>query len=121
MKVFEINKKADKYSIKFLGKRIFSFTTKFKYKKLYKKRFKGLTEKEARYFLETQFERTTGYKLNLDNPQTFNEEESLAIAEYYDNSVELRFKEYEEVFYKGFREAYYFFERSNMIKEYEEE
>ena len=28
---------------------------------------------------------------------------------------------YEEVFYKGFREAYYFFERSNMIKEYEEE
>lgn len=56
-----------------------------------------------------------------NNPQVFNEEESLAIAEYYDNSVELRFKEYEEVFYKGFREAYYFFERGNMIKEYEEE
>lgn len=56
-----------------------------------------------------------------NEPQEFNKEESLAIAEYYDNSVELRFKEYEEIFYKGFREAYYFFERGNMIKEYEEE
>lgn len=59
--------------------------------------------------------------LENNNPHELTEEESLAIGEYYDNSIDLRFKEYEEVFYKGFREAYYFFQRSNMIKEYEEE
>ena len=73
MKIFEIDKKADKYSIKIFGKKIFSFVANFKYKRLYKKRFKGLTKEEVRYILETQFYRALGYKLNLDNPQTFNE------------------------------------------------
>lgn len=73
MSIFEIERMADKYSIKFFGKRLFSFASNSKYKKLYKKRFRGLTKKEERYILEVQFERTTGYKLNLDNPKSFNE------------------------------------------------
>ena len=40
---------------------------------VYKKRFQGLTEAEAKIILETQFERMVGYKLDLENPQTFNE------------------------------------------------
>ncbi len=73
MKIFEIGKIADKYIIKVFGKKIFSLVVNFKYKRFYKKRFKGLTKEEARYILETQFYRSLGYKLNLDNPQTFNE------------------------------------------------
>lgn len=73
MKLFEIYKKANKYIVKFLGKKLFSFASNSKYRKLYKKRFKGLTKDEERYILETQFKRSFGYELNLTNPQSFNE------------------------------------------------
>lgn len=74
MKIFEINKKVDKSIIKIFGKKILSYKKKnTKYKKIYAKRFKGLTEEEIRYCLEVQFKKATGYDLNLDNPQTFNE------------------------------------------------
>ena len=39
----------------------------------YAKRFCGLTISEKRIILERQFEHETGYKLNIDNPKTFNE------------------------------------------------
>lgn len=73
MKFFEIDEFAGKYTVKIFGKKVLSFACDLKYKKLYKNRFKGLTQAEEKYILETQFKRGFGYKLNLDNPQTFNE------------------------------------------------
>ena len=45
----------------------------FKYRIINSRKFYKLTEKEIRYALEIQFEKKTGYKLNLDNPKTFSE------------------------------------------------
>lgn len=44
-----------------------------KYYLIYWNRFKGLTKEQERYILEKQFKWATGYKLNLDNPKSFNE------------------------------------------------
>jgi hypothetical protein len=52
-------------------KRLFSVPCK--YTELYSKRFGNLTREEIKYLLEVQFECTVGYKLNLDNPKTYNE------------------------------------------------
>ena len=70
-----LRKKKDGNRITFyiLGKKILSYKKNTKYNKIYAKRFNGLTRKEERYILETQFKKRVGYKLNLDNPQTFNE------------------------------------------------
>lgn len=43
------------------------------YYKIYKNRFKGLTQEEIAFCLKEQFKVNLGYKLNLDNPKTFNE------------------------------------------------
>ncbi len=51
----------------------FGYKNLSKYDKIYSKRFKGLTEKEKRYIIEIQFKTNVGYKLNLDNPKSFNE------------------------------------------------
>ncbi len=74
-KIFKKVKGPDgKRTIYLLGIKLFSYKKKNKkYKKIYAKRFKGLTEEEIRYCLEVQFKKATGYELNLDNPQTFNE------------------------------------------------
>ena len=65
-----------KREIYLFGKKVFSYKKKrkaTKYDEIYARRFDGLTQEEIRYCLEVQFERMCGYKLNLDNPQTFNE------------------------------------------------
>lgn len=74
MKIFEIKKFGNVRTVVYLfGKKILSISNDKKYKKIYAKRFEGLTKEEERYILEYQFERAHGYKPNLDNPQTFNE------------------------------------------------
>ena len=65
-----------KREILLFGKKVLSYKKKkkiTKYDEIYARRFDGLTQEEIRYCLEVQFERMCGYKLNLDNPQTFNE------------------------------------------------
>jgi len=62
--------------IYFCGIKIFSYSKKqsiSKFDRIYSHRFDGLTQDEMRYCLEEQFRRYAGYKLNLDQPQTFNE------------------------------------------------
>lgn len=74
MKIFEKKKEGNRRIFYIFGKKVLSYKKKLsKYDKIYAKRFKGLTREEERYILEYQFERMAGYKLNLDNPQTFNE------------------------------------------------
>lgn len=62
-----------KIKIFFLGHKIFSYKKQTMYDKIYSKRFQGLTDEEARLIIEMQFERQCGCKLDLDNPQSFNE------------------------------------------------
>ncbi len=71
--IFHIEKSDNKTSFYACNHKLFTIKHKSKYRKIYEKRFKGLTEAEQRYILEQQFIRNTGYPLNLDNPQTFNE------------------------------------------------
>ena len=73
MSLIQIQKSDNKTSFYVFNHRLFTFKHKSKYRKIYEKRFKGLTEAEQRYILEQQFIQNTGYPLNLDNPQTFNE------------------------------------------------
>lgn len=53
--------------------KIFKFLFNIKYYYIYWNRFKGLTIEQEKYILEKQFKWSTGYKLNLDNPKSFNE------------------------------------------------
>lgn len=74
--ISKIKHKNGKRQIYLFGKKILSYRRKkkvTKYDEIYARRFEGLTQEEIRYCLEVQFERMCGYKLNLDNPQTFNE------------------------------------------------
>lgn len=74
MKFFEKKKEGRRRIFYICGKKVLSYKKKqTKYDRIYAKRFAGLTRKEERYILETQFERMAGYKLNLDNPKSFNE------------------------------------------------
>ena len=75
MKIFYKKRCANgQRNIYFFGVKIFSYQKHLsKYDKIYAKRFDGLSEKEIRYCLEKQFKRRLGYKLNFDNPKTFNE------------------------------------------------
>jgi len=60
--------------IYFMGVKIFSYQKRLSgFDAVYNRRFEGLTDKEIKYCLQEQFQRFAGYKLNLDNPQTFNE------------------------------------------------
>ena len=52
---------------------ILKFLLNMKYYFVYWNRFKGLTKAQERYILEKQFKWRMGYKLDLDNPKTFNE------------------------------------------------
>lgn len=45
----------------------------FKYRIIDSGKFEKLTDKDVRYLLEVQFKQELDYKLNLDNPKTFNE------------------------------------------------
>jgi len=49
--------------------------------------------------------------------QELTEKECEAIGKYIDNTVELKFKEYQAIFFKGYREAYYHFLKSGLIVE----
>lgn len=53
--------------------KIFKFLFNMKYYLIYWNRFKGLTREQEKYILKKQFKWATGYKLNLDNPKSFNE------------------------------------------------
>ncbi len=60
--------------ILFCGFKIFSYKNIFsKFNKIYTRRFDGLNEKEMKYCLKHLFKLYTGKRLNLNNPQTFNE------------------------------------------------
>ena len=54
-------------------RKIFKFLFNMKYYFIYWNRFRGLTKKQEKYLLEKQFKWLVGYKLNLDNPKSFNE------------------------------------------------
>lgn len=74
MKFIEIKKFGRIRTVVYLfGKRVLSISNNKNYKKIYAKRFAGLTKEEKRYILEYQFERALGYKLDLDHPKSFNE------------------------------------------------
>ena len=88
MKIFMKEKYPNgKRKIYFLGKKFFSYKKRQQssiYDKIYSKRFNGISAKEARYILEYQFERMVGYKLNLDNPKSFNEKIQSLKLYYHD-------------------------------------
>jgi len=46
-----------------------------------------------------------------------NKEECNAMAEYLDNTLFLKYKELEEIFLRGFREACFYLKRCNLLKE----
>ena len=74
--VYKEKKPNGRRHIYFCGIKIFSYKRKksqLQYDSVYAKRFEGLSEKEKQYCLKKQFICQTGYPLNLDNPQTFNE------------------------------------------------
>ena len=73
MSLIQVQKSDNKINLYICNHKVFAIKHKSEYRKIYEKRFKGLTETEQRYILEQQFIRNTGYPLNLDNPQTFNE------------------------------------------------
>ena len=73
MSIFQLQKVDNKTNFYIFNRRILTIKHKSQYRKIYEKRFKGLSEAEQRYILEQQFIQNTGYPLNLDNPQTFNE------------------------------------------------
>ena len=72
-------------SLKLFNKEIKLFPFPCKYTRLYSKRFKGLTQEELKYLLEFQFKYKVGYKLNLDNPKTFNEKIQWLKFYYHDS------------------------------------
>ena len=45
-----------------------------------------------------------------------NKEECNAMARYLDNTLFLKNKEFEEVFFKGYQEAYFYFTKCNLLK-----
>jgi len=51
--------------------------------------------------------------------QELSKKECEAIGKYIDNTVDLKFKEYQAVFFKGYKEAYYHFLKSGLIVEKE--
>ncbi|WP_372519302.1 ATP-grasp fold amidoligase family protein [Candidatus Ruminimicrobiellum ovillum] len=75
MKIFNFVKTPDgSRKLYFFNKKILSYKVPCKYRKLYKRRFEdNLTPEEIKYILEIQFESRMGKKLNLSDPQTFNE------------------------------------------------
>jgi len=75
MKIFDFIRTRDGHrKLYFFNKKILSYKAPCKYRRLYKRRFENnLTEEEIKYILEVQFETRLGYKLNLDNPKTYNE------------------------------------------------
>lgn len=75
MKIFDFIRTRDGHrKLYFFDKKILSYKVPCKYRRLYKRRFENnLTEEEIKYILEVQFETRVGYKLNLDNPKTYNE------------------------------------------------
>ncbi len=65
----------------------FKFIIWPRYMMIYAKRFKkDLSLKDKKYILEYQFKRRTGYKPNIDNPETFNEKLQW-LKLYYHNPV----------------------------------
>ena len=48
---------------------------------------------------------------------TLTEQECNMLAKYIDNSVDLTFFDYREIFFKGYKEAYYHFLQSNLLEE----
>ena len=74
-KIFNFIKTRDGHrKLYFLDKKILSYYVPCKYSRLYARRFTNkLTKEEIKYLMEVQFECRVGYKLNLDNPKTYNE------------------------------------------------
>jgi len=48
---------------------------------------------------------------------SLTEKECNMLAKYIDNSVDLLFFDYREIFFKGYKEAYYHFLQSNLLEE----
>jgi len=49
--------------------------------------------------------------------QELTKKECEAIGKYIDNTVDLKFLEYQAIFFRGYREAYYHFLKSGLIVE----
>ena len=68
----------------FFNKQILSYKIPCKYRKIFNRRFNGLTQDEIRYLLEIQFLTKTKCPLNIDNPKTFNEKIQWQKLYYHD-------------------------------------
>ena len=73
MKLFKKTHINGRTRIYILGKKILSFKCKTEFDEIYARRFKGLTDDEKIFIIRHQFENSIDYKLNMDNPKTFNE------------------------------------------------
>jgi hypothetical protein len=75
MKIFSLKKTIDgRRKLYLFNKKILSYKVSCKYREIYERRFENnLTSEEIKYVLEVQYESGMGKKLNLSNPQTFNE------------------------------------------------
>ena len=49
--------------------------------------------------------------------EELSKKESELLAKYIDNAVDLKFREYQAIFFKGYKEAYYHFLKSGLIVE----
>ena len=49
--------------------------------------------------------------------EELSKKESELLAKYIDNTVDLKFREYQAIFFKGYKEAYYHFLNSGLIVE----
>lgn len=75
MKIFRKERTPDGCRhIYMFGMRIFSYKKhQSKFVRVYARRFDGLNAEEIRFCLKKIFRKHLGYRLNLDNPKTFNE------------------------------------------------
>lgn len=86
MSLFNIVKtKSGRIKIFLFNKKTLSFKILNKYRRIFNKRFKGLTKEEIKYLLEVQFECSVGKKLNLDNPKTLDEKIQWLNLNYHDS------------------------------------
>ncbi len=75
MKIFKkVRYQNGRRHIYLFGIKIFSYKRHMpKYKRIYLKRYSGLSRDEIQYCLKQQFKKYIGHRLHLNNPRTFNE------------------------------------------------
>ena len=71
--VFRVEKDFWRLRVYLFGRCIFSRRRGSKIKRIYDRRFRGLSDEESRAVIEWQYRTITGLKLDLDHPKTFME------------------------------------------------